>query len=128
MHIFKTSSTQESCLTHASQHKSEVSHALRGVEAVPVKGPSVCRKGKDSRKGTAVEGSRENEKWPSMYYSVRTSFQKRLIRRETINVRGGRVNEGRESAWEDPIRRRAGFLISSPAGSESLNRATSSTS
>lgn len=60
-----------------------------------------------------------------MYYSVRTSFQKRLIRRETINVRGGRVNEGRVvGAEENPIQLE--LLISSPAAPESLNRATSS--
>lgn len=60
---------------------------------VPVKGPPLCRKAKDFEcviwKGTSVPlGWRdEAEKWPSMYYSLRTSFQKRLIRRETINVK-----------------------------------------
>jgi len=45
-----------------------------------------------------------------MYYSVRTSFQKWLIHRETINVRGGRVNEGREVAGRlRPCRRLPDF-------------------
>jgi len=59
-----------------------------------------------------------------MYYSVRMSFQKRLIRRETINVRGGRVNEGRESRDDSVLV--VGFLISGDGVvsrvSESLNR------
>lgn len=124
--VSRTASTRGSYRKHHGRHKSGVSRVLRGWKPDPVEGPSVRRKGKDSRKGSPVGGPRESEKWPSMYYSVRTSFQKRLIRRETINVRGGRVNEGRESAPDSSPDSSSSRVPDFEAGdSESLNRTTS---
>lgn len=62
LHIFKTPSTRERCLTHAQINiKAKCLTRFEGWKPPPVKGPSVCRKGKDSRKGTGWGIARERK-------------------------------------------------------------------